>query len=301
MFVMQNFAKRTAVKLAATVGLVAMMGTAACVAGSDSEQAEPVAQEQVAEHHHHKGPVAVMVEMAIEHGDLTTEQYEAITAIGEEHAMSRADKEKLREEMKASAAGIVRAGTTDSDEFDGAVDRASSVVEARINASAASMKKLHAALEPDQRVAVADAIAARMEKRFGKEGWKRQEREQVEGRRVSFKQVATHLALSSLQIDKLKMLRDQIKRDNEDEKRFKPSRKEVDALVQAFKTDSFGDKLDAFNAEKVELLRDKIDEAGQYTDTALSFLSDDQRGLLAEMIEQGPRKVLLGEEPAQAE
>ena len=68
------------------------------------------------------------------------------------------------------------------------------------------------------------------------------------------------------------------------------------ALVDAFEGDDFGAALDALHAEKAEFLRAHVARAGDRTDTVLAIFTPEQRDLLADLILEGPTKVLYGEE-----
>jgi hypothetical protein len=45
-------------------------------------------------------------------------------------------------------------------------------------------------------------------------------------------------------------------------------------------------------------MREHIAHAGENTDAVLTLLTDGQRDLLADLIDRGPRQVLLGEQAA---
>jgi hypothetical protein len=145
-----------------------------------------------------------------------------------------------------------------------------------------ALLELHALLEPAQRVAVADALHARIAE-------KRAERERDKS---GFKRVAAHLMLSAMQVDKLKALRDNI---GSEPQRLHPRRREVAALIDAFKTEAFADSIEQFEADKRAILRERLADGRQHADTAMAILSDGQRDLLADLIERGPKAVLLEE------
>ncbi len=290
---MSRFAKASARSfrvLLASVSLVALSGTAACVSSGESSESEQARLEQQAEQQaeRHRGPVSVVVEAALEHGELNDQQQQAISAIGEAHAAT-ADREALREQMRTAAADVVRAGTSDSDAFDDAVEQASDALSERIAATGQALKGVHALLDSSQRQAVADALDERMQQR-----WAKRDRPRGEG----IKRVAGELMLSTMQLDKIKAAFKAMRSHNE---RRSSGREQISALIEAFRGDDFAATLDAFQDEKQADIRTHMNKAGSHTDTVLAILNDDQRDLLAELIEQGPRSVLLGKEADSAE
>ena len=282
---------RTIRTLVASLGLVAAVGVAACATAVDSQQEQAAEQQRAEEQHRFRGPVGVVVDVALAHADLSDAQTADLRDISESMQMDSEEKKLLRDELKASAVDIVRSGTTDSEQFDEAVTKATAAIQRRMLETNDAMKDIHATLDADQRLAVADVLRDRINERFGYA-----EGEDGEAKRkMTFKRFAKHMALSTLQIDKLKMLRDELKSEN-DKKRAHPTREELLALVDAFEGNDFGKAVDAFHAEKIEIMRDRFSRAGEHTDTVLSILSEGQRNLLADLIDQGPKKVLLGED-----
>jgi hypothetical protein len=224
----------------------------------------------------------MVIDAAVEHGDLSTEQETAVQAIRERWELAREDKRETRQRLRASAAEIVRSGTAHSEEFDQALAEATAAIERRVAVSSDAIKDVHSLLDADQRVAVADALRARVAER----AQKRREREERDG----FRKVATHLMLDALQVDKLKLLREQLMGES---KRLRPSEEEINGLIDAFETDEFDAALDAFNAEKLGLIRERMATAADHADTVLSIFDDNQRALLGELIEKGPKAVGL--------
>jgi hypothetical protein len=82
-----------------------------------------------------------------------------------------------------------------------------------------------------------------------------------------------------------------------DGQKLRPSRDELDALVDAFEGDDFRTALDTLHERKAKLLRAHVGRVGDRTDTVLSIFTPEQRDLLADLILDGPSKVLYGEAP----
>lgn len=272
--------RRTVVSL----GLVALLGAGACAtAVGSSDDPDDTGARQLADDggRHFRGPVKVVIESALAYGRLSAAQELAVRAIGDELEEERSSKQHMREQLRASAAEIVRSGSADSEQFDEAVDRATGAIERRMQASSDALEELHALLEPAQRASVADALRDHIADRFGEPDDARHQRR--------FDRVAAHLMLSALQIDKLQMLKRELMGEH---KRLAPSRTELLAMVDAFEGDEFGVALRAFHQEKLAIVRERFGRAGEHTDTVLTLLTSGQRELLADLIERGPREVL---------
>lgn len=289
--------------LAASVGAVFLIGAGACAVRTDrsesadppaaAEQAEPQSEGAWARHHDRrfKGPARLVLDAALEHGDLSVVQEEVVRDIAAELEIDEETKREMHDKLKASALEVVRAGSTDSAELEQAVDNATEAIEERMEMGADALKELHATLDADQRAAVAEALRQRMAERWG--------HHHHHGKRHKrFKQIAAYLMLSTYQVDKLKSVRQQLLGKP---KRLRPTPEELRQLNDAFEGEDFGELLDQFQAGKIEILRERIASAGEHTDTVLSLLTDGQRVLLADLIERGPREVLVGERGERAE
>jgi hypothetical protein len=281
--------------LAALGGLVVLVGAAACAVRADrtdsteGEGAQPLAEQadegERARHRHHHAPLRRVFEAVLEQGDLSAEQDATVREIQAELQVDREAKRLGREKFKAAAVGIVRSGTADSEQFERAVEQATAAIEERMDVHSDALLELHAILDTDQRVAVADGLRERIAKRFG-------ERKQAH-RKKGIKRVVSYLMLSPLQLDKLKAMRQELMGPT---KRLRPSRDELEALVAAFEGDEFEKALDAFQDEKIDILKKRLARAGEHTDTVLTLLDDGQRELLADLIERGPKAVFQAEQ-----
>lgn len=283
----RSFARNLA--LAAGIAGVAL-GAAACAAKAvdKSPDEEAAASELRAEgHRHFGGPVRVVLEAARAHGNLSAEQATAFRAIEADLREDTASRKDMREKLKSSAVAIVRSGTARSGEFDRAVTQATVAIEQRIDQGVSALEEIHATLDPEQRKAVAAALRARIEDKLGSPS--------VEKRRAEgFDRFAAHLMLSTFQVDKLRAMKKELLGEQE---RVHPSREELLSLVDAFEGDDFSAALESFRAKKSVVMKKQLARAGERTDTFLSVLTPAQRELLADLIVEGPRKVLLGEEP----
>jgi len=268
------------------VALVLAAGAAAtslpaCNAGPEEETA-PVQQNV---HRHRQGAVSAVIDTAIEVGDLTEDQLASVEAIRAEVKALHRDKEALRDEMRAALGEIVRSGTTDSVQFDAMVEKAAAAIEQRVELSATAVKEIHGLLSSEQRVAVAEGLRTRLDARWGKTRRDRHE---------AFSKFSEELMLTDEQVAEIDELRKKLAGEA---KRLRPTAEELYALVDAFETEEFPAALDAFHAEKAPLLRDKLATAGDHADTFLGILENDQRDVLAQLIEEGPAAL---NEPAEA-
>jgi len=285
--------------LAAGVALAVLVGFAACANQIDgTEPGDEASPQRLAaqrddgtDAHHHgrhfRGPARVVLETALQHGELTAKQREAVRAIGADLEVGDEAKQQMREKVRALAVDVVRSGSADSEQVEQAIDQVTEAIGRRMRASSAALKELHGTLDADQRAAVADKLRERIAEPWGGR--------HHGGHGKGFKRIAAHLMLTALQIDKLKFLREQLigKR-----KRLRPTREELVALVDAFEGDDFHEALDQLTSQKSALLRERLSRAGEHTDTLLSLLGTEQRLLLAELIERGPHAVMRGDEHA---
>jgi len=260
--------------LVAVLGLAPITGVAACSSGEEAP-AEKVEAPQA------RGPAAILIGETLDWGELSVDQEAAVLTIHEDLILDHDTRSEMKKELRAAAAGVVRAGHAESPEFKEAVERALVVVEERMLASSNAIKDVHQLLQPDQRVLVADALRVRIEDH--------REKAELREHDARFKNVAKKLMLSSLQIDKLKMLRNKA---SDDHKHGPPSHEEILALVDAFEREDFAATLDEFNEAKREKMREHVARAGEHAGTALSLLEGHQRVLLADLIEkhEGPRE-----------
>jgi Spy/CpxP family protein refolding chaperone len=230
--------------------------------------------------------VAVVLDTARQHGNLTADQAESLDTIARELELDRESRRGLHEKLRRSAIAVVRSGSADSTEFDQSVSEAVRAVEERVQRSTDALEEIHALLAPEQRSAVAVALRVHLEQKLGeREGTKRQ--------RDGFKRFASHLMLSKLQLDQLETIKRELIGERQ---QLHPSPEELFALVDAFEGEDFGPALDAFRAKKGVVLRARVASAGKRTDSVLSIFTREQRELLADLILDGPRKVLLGDE-----
>jgi Spy/CpxP family protein refolding chaperone len=284
-----------ALRLAAAAGCVALVGAAAaaCAAKVDHKAPEDestVTQLSTPRHRHFRGPVSVVIEAARDHAELGVEQRQTLDTIVRELEEDRGSWRELRGKLKRSALAIVRSGSADSEAFEQSVSEAVRAVEQRVQRNTDALEEIHAILTPEQRSAVATALRAQIEKRLGQRDGQQRHRE-------GFRRFASQLMLSKLQLAQLEAIKTELLGEKQ---QLHPTREELFALVDAFEGDGFGTALGAFRAKKAIVLRARIASAGKRTDTVLSILTREQRELLADLILEGPHKVLFGEEHEQA-
>lgn len=229
----------------------------------------------------------MVVETALERGELTAEQHATITAVGARFEADRERRHELRERLRVAASDVVRVGTTESEVFDKAMKEAVEAMEAHMTLTADAVAEVHGALEPSQRALVGDALRERLAARYERKADRA-------NKKVRFKKVAAHLALSGVQIDELKQLKKELIGDK---KELRPTREELEALIDAFEGEpgAFRLAVSNFHGEKLELLRQGSVRVGKHADTALSLLSAEQRDVLADLIELGPEEAGLAE------
>jgi Spy/CpxP family protein refolding chaperone len=264
--------------VAASVGFASIVAVAACTNRVDSTQDVPVKTTAEQVRPARQGPVKVVVEAALERGELTKEQHAALIAIRDRVEVERRDRRATKERLRASASDIVRSGTADSEQFEGAVDEALDAIEQRMRITSKALHEVHELLQKEQRSAVASALRSRIAERFERRA-KRAEK------RNRFKKVVGYLMLTDVQVAGLKKVREEVLGDRKD---LRPSREELEALVDAFEGDDFGAAMESFQTAKLRLMRGRVAHLAAHADTALSLLTDEQRDLLAELIEVGP-------------
>jgi hypothetical protein len=268
---------RRLLTIAATLGLAAVSGLVACTSKVDSSQ------EVAKERREWKGPLAVVVDVAVERGDLSVDQEEAVLAIRDREEADHHAARALKKRMRASLAQAVRAGTADSEEFQRAVEEATDAIVERITRTSAAIEEVHQMLDSDQRAAVAEGLRDYLDQRYA-------QRERRKAHKSGFKKYAAYLMLTNFQIDELKKLREQLVGER---KRLRPSREELEALIDAFEGEDFAAAVDEFHADKLVILQEHVGAAGEHADYALALLSDDQRASLADLVERGPEALGL--------
>ncbi len=268
------------------LAVVALVAATAAVGVSACANQDPPKEEVKAESQQWRGPLTVVAEQALERTDITAEQRTAIETIQVAHEAGHAEREILREKFRAAASDIVRSGRADTEEFDNAVDEAMSTFEARAKATSDAVIEIHALLEPEQRAAMAVALRDHVEERYAQAAKRRAKRER-------FNKVATHLALTGVQLDELKQVTKELVKEK---KSMKPAKDELLALIDAFAEEGFEEKVAAFHAEKFELMRQHVAKASAQADNVLSLLDDTQREVLADLIELGPEEAGLEQE-----
>ncbi len=256
--------------LAASFSLVAASG---CSKEPAPERAEPRSDARGA---------AMVLEIAMDEAELTADQAEVVEAIGERVLARRAARAAKHAEMRLAASDMIRSGGQSPEALEAKADELMRVAEERIELEAAALKQLHAVLRPEQRVVVADAVRERIEQRVRE----REARERSSG----VGKLARYLVLDAGQIRALGQLRQELWPRGEE---VRPSREEMEGLIDAFETDAFPTELDQLYARKREIARRHLLGAADRADGALSLLSDGQRDLLADLVEKGPEAVGL--------
>jgi hypothetical protein len=277
-----------------TFGAMLAIAGAAAACTAKVEQKAPSTEQPVAEElktqrgRHLHGPVKVVIEATRAVGNLTPEQAETLDTIQSELLADSENRKALHERLRTSAVAVVRAGTTNGAEFDRSVGEAVKALEERMTKHADALEEIHGMLTPEQRSDVADALRIRIDEKFGK---KRDEKRHAK----TFQRFASHLVLSKLQIEQLTT----IKKELIGEKReLRPSREELTTLVDAFEGEDFRTALNDLREKKTKILRSKVADAGKRTDSVLSVFTREQRELLADLILEGPAKVLLQKDEA---
>jgi hypothetical protein len=270
--------------LTATAGLLAALACASQVVDEPPEEPERIEELTAKQRRHWRGPVGVLIDRARLHASLDAEQEQALRRISAELSPDRPGGQQLRQRLRSSAADAVRTGAADS-EFDARVDEAVQIFEERVQRHARALEEIHALLRPEQRAAVAAALRTELAARPDAGARSRE----------GFRRLASHLMLSTFQIDKLRAIKRELV---EGKQRIAPTRKELLALVDAFEREDFPIALEELRAKKVEIFRKRLARAGEQTDAVLQLLTAHQRELLADVIEEGPGKLLGAESPS---
>lgn len=265
------------------VGAVALVGAAACAA--KVERQEDVAAQQ-AKAERQWSPVKVVIDAARVHGNLSIAQEDTLDAIEVELDANHESCAAMREKFRGTAAAMVRSGTVDQEEFDRNVAEAVKLIEERIQQTNDALEEIHAILEPEQREAVADALHDYVDSKFGPKP------ELEERHPRGFKRFASELMLSALQVKQLMAIKKELIGNKRE---LRPSAEELHAMIDAFAGNDFSTALADFHAKKRRILLDRVTHASERADTVLSIFTPEQRDLLADLILEGPSKVLLGE------
>jgi hypothetical protein len=286
--------RASASRIATFLGGVALVSTAACASaeGPATPEERPAAETQQHEgRSHRRSPALAVLEATREHADLSEEQHLALDEVEADLEGERDRFRAMHDDLKVSAVRVVRSAGADRGEVEAAIAAAVTRVEENVGESMAALEEIHGLLDADQRFDVAEAMRAHLDERFGPRT-KKEDR-----RREGFKRFASYLVLSPEQVDQLLALQKEMIGEK---KELKPSKDELYALVDAFEGESFGEALDTFRAGKAKLLRARITKASEKTETVLAIFTPGQRDLLADLILEGPTKLLLGDRAAEA-
>lgn len=275
---------------AAAASFLLFGATTACAAKVDQKAPEETKTAELApaKARHFRGPVARVIDTVKLHGNLDADQKATIDTIQNELEQDREGRRELHEKLKTSAIDLIRSGNTRTAEFDRSVKEAVGAIEQRIQQGTDALEEIHAILRPEQRKAIAAAMRVQVEERYGRA----KDDKRHEG---TFKKFTSHLVLSQLQLDQLKTIKKELLSDKE---QLRPSREEVLALVDAFEGENFATALDTFRAKKSRILQAKVRKASERTDSVLNVFTPEQRALIADLILEGPAKV-LGTPPAE--
>lgn len=287
-------------RLFTVVGAVALAGTAACASGEEPREEEVAAQERRAEARQAwRAPGTVVLDVVREEVTLRADQEAELQALAAEYEGEGEGFRALHADLRVAAADAVRAGRADREELDRAVAEGLLAVEERIQHMLDGIEDLHAILDADQRAAVADALRERLDEAAARREERRAERRAARASgEDGFGRFASYLVLSRTQVDKLMTLRKELVGED---RRVAPSREELDGLIDAFESDDVRPALDAMHETKSRMLRMRVARASDKADAVLSIFTESQRELLADLIVEGPEKMLLGEEVARAD
>ncbi len=260
--------RRWFVRAAIAGSAVLALGISACAERIANSQSEPARDSSSS------GPVQLVIDAALERGELTDAQEAKVIAISERVAEAKRNKRERKKQLRGAAGAIVRDGGTDQAAIDRAVDQAMVVVAERVRVGADALKELHALLDVDQRALVAEEV---------RERWaEKKERRRNKERGRHFAKRASDLMLSAVQVEAFQKAR----RDfMSGKKELRPSDEQIEDLIDAFEGPDFAAQLDALCKEKQSLARERLTESASRVEDVLSVLSEDQRHLLADLIE----------------
>lgn len=267
--------------------LAAVVGATSAVAGTACGTAEQPPAETLQQWH---GPIGFVIDATLEGTDVSDQQAVTLRRIHESVRMDSAKRAQIHDEVKAAAIDVLRIGDADTAQSHDAVMRGATVMERRILEINRAIEEVHATLDDRQRVAVAGVFRDRINQRFG-------HADAEVRRKNAFVRFTKYMAMTALQIAQLETLRDML-RDEAEHESVHPTREELLALVDAFEGDDFGEAVDAFHARKIRIMHKRFGVAWAHTNTVLSIFNDNQRVLLADLIDRGPMEVLFGEKTA---
>jgi Spy/CpxP family protein refolding chaperone len=139
----------------------ASTGSARAVAPA-ATAADDQAASDVAEHHrhHHHGGVTMFIAMSLDTLGAPPEQRAAIEKIQGELLAKMEPARSAEQQVVATLADGVEAGTIDTAKVDAALVQVATVAGSLRDATADALNELHAALTPEQRVALVDKVEA---------------------------------------------------------------------------------------------------------------------------------------------
>jgi len=136
-------------------------GSAPAVAPT-ATAADDQAAADVTEHHrhHHHGGVTMFVAMSLDTLGAPPEQHAAIEKIQAELFAKMEPARSAEQQVVATLADGIEAGTIDAAKVDVALAKVATVAGSLRDATADALNELHAALTPEQRVALVDKVEA---------------------------------------------------------------------------------------------------------------------------------------------
>ncbi len=280
-------------RAAAAAGMFAV-SAAGCATAEQDPQGEAAEQAREAQARQDRsGPVLALIEVARQDAFLSLEQEQALDELAAELEDDQEGFRALREQARAAAVAVVRAGAIEPGERDRLVAEGVAAIEEHVLRTMDAIEVVHAILEPDQRAAVADGLRARLDERFAET-----KKDHEARHRNGFARFASHLVLSEKQVDELAAARKELMGDAD---KLRPSREEMYGLVDAFASDDVRPAMDALHARVSRVLRARVARASDRADSVLSIFTPAQRDLLADLILEGPSKMILGEAAADHE
>jgi hypothetical protein len=287
--------------LVVAAGAAALATTAACASGGDEPEPREEPTEGQAQQEMRATPLETIIDAAREDAVLTASQEDELDALLDEAAGERESFRALRAEIRRVAVDVVRADTADAATRERLVAEAVRAVEERVRRSLDALEAVHAVLTPEQRAAVAGNLRVRLEEHVEErlEARRERRREHAKAREADgLRRLAAYLLLSPEQVEELQAIQKEMLAEK---KRLRPRAEELHALIDAFEGEHFGEALDALHEEKSRILRVRFARASDKAGTVLGILTAAQRELLADLILEGPSKLLLGDAAAERE
>jgi Spy/CpxP family protein refolding chaperone len=245
--------------------------------------ATDVEQPEGTEHRHHHGGIGALIAMSLKDLDLTAEQRTAIDKIKTDLEAKMEPAKAAGKDVATALADGVAAGKVDRKKVEAAIGKMATQIDATQPASLDALNQLHAALTPEQRTALSDALVAHYAK--WREAQGHDEADDGKFRSGHMLALVKDLGISKDEAEQIKTSFKALLRASPQEAEPPKVEAHVQALATAFKAEKFDAKtLKTTPSAGASMAKWSSTRMERFLEAAAPILTADQRTKLADMI-----------------